>query len=77
MKKVIILMCIFIPLLGFASHKPTELEKSIVSIIMLVMVLFFGALFKTFLVLRDREREKSSGNKCQYGGPIEGGGYDV
>ena len=70
-------MCIFIPLLGFASHKPTELEKSIVSIIMLVMVLFFGALFKTFLVLRDREREKSSGNKCQYGGPIEGGGYDV
>lgn len=77
MKKVIILMCIFIPLLGFASHKPTELEKSIVSIIMLVMVLFFGALFKTFLVLRDREREKSSDNGPKYGGPVDRGGYDV
>ena len=77
MKKVIILMCIFIPLLGFASHKPTELEKSIVSIIMLVMVLFFGALFKTFLVLRDREREKSSEHGSQYGGPVDGGGYNV
>lgn len=77
MKKAIILMCIFIPLLGFASHKPAELEKSIVSVIMLFMVLVFGALFMTFLVLRDREREKSSVNDPKYEGPVGGGGYDV
>ena len=77
MKNLFMVLCILIPFLGFASHKPTELEKSIVSIIMLVMVLFFGALFKTFLVLRDREREKSSDNGPKYGGPVDRGGYDV
>lgn len=77
MKKVIILMCVFIPLLGFASHKPTELEKSIVFAAALFAILIIGALFKTFLILRDREREKSSASGPKYGGPVDGGGYNV
>ena len=78
MKNLFMVLCILIPCLGFAqSESGDDTTKSIIFVVTLFAILFIGALFKTFLVLRDREREKSSGNKCQYGGPIEGGCYDV
>ncbi len=74
MKKFFVIVCALIPLLGFAQNKIDETTKSIVFAVILFMVLLFGALFKTFLVLRDREREKTSENGSQYGDP---GGYNV
>ena len=78
MKKIVVLMCILMPLLGFAQSKNIdETTKSIIFAAALFAILIIGALFKTFLVLRDREREKSSEHGSQYGGPVDGGGYNV
>ena len=78
MKNLFMVLCILIPFLGFAqSESGDDTTKSIIFVVTLFAILFIGALFKTFLVLRDREREKSSDNGPKYGGPEDRGGYDV
>lgn len=74
MKKTIILMCTVIPLMGFTQNKIIDNKeiKSIIFAFVLFVILFIGALFKTFLILRDREREKATNNSSRYGE-----GYDV
>lgn len=78
MKKLILLICVLIPIVGIAAQQEkVEFEKSIMTVAFLFIVVIIGVLFKVFLMFQDSEREDLSRNGPKYGVPKDGGGYEI